>query len=46
MVMIRRRPLNPTHVYTYHVEGLEKGGGLYLKSLASGKLTRLIDAPR
>ena len=34
MVMIQRRPLNPMHVYTYHVEGLEKGGGLYVKSLA------------
>ena len=44
MVMIQRRPLNPTHVYTYHVEGLEKGGGLYLKSLADGGLKRLIGA--
>jgi hypothetical protein len=44
MVMIQRRPLNPTHVYTYHVEGLEKGGGLYVKSLADGGLKRLIDA--
>ena len=44
MVMIQRRPLNPSHVYTYHVEGLEQGGGLYLKNLSDGKLTRLIDA--
>jgi hypothetical protein len=44
MVMIQRRPLNPTHVYTYHVEGLEKGGGLYVKSLADGAMKRLIDA--
>ncbi len=44
MVMIQRRPLNPTHVYTYHVEGLEKGGGLYVKSLADGGLKRLFDA--
>jgi mono/diheme cytochrome c family protein len=44
MVMIQRRPLNPTHVYTYHVEGLEKGGGLYVKSLADGGLKRLIGA--
>jgi hypothetical protein len=44
MVMIQRRPLNPTHVYTYHVEGLETGGGLYVKSLADGGLKQLIDA--
>lgn len=44
LVVIQRRPLNPSHVYTYHVEGLEKGGGLYLRSLQDGRLTRLIDA--
>lgn len=44
LVMIQRRPLNPTHVYTYHVEGLEKGGGLFVKSLADGALKRLVDA--
>ena len=44
LLMIRRRPLNPTHVYTYHVEGLANGGGLYTLGLDDGKLTRLVDA--
>jgi len=44
LVLIQRRPLNPSHVYTYHVEGLEKGGGLYTLNLADGKLTRRVDA--
>jgi hypothetical protein len=44
MVMIRRQPLDPSHVYTYHVEGLRAGGGLHLLSLRDGQLTRLVDA--
>ena len=44
LLMIQRQPLNPTHVYTYHVEGLAKGGGLYIRALKDGKLTRLVDA--
>lgn len=44
LLMVRRRPLNPTHVYTYHVEGLAKGGGLYALSLKEGKLRQLVDA--
>jgi hypothetical protein len=44
LLMIQRQPLNPTHVYTYHVEGLAKGGGLFLRSLNDGKMTRLVDA--
>jgi mono/diheme cytochrome c family protein len=44
LVMVQRKPLNPTHVYTYHVEGLERGGGLYTLALKEGKLTRLVDA--
>lgn len=46
MVVIQRRPLNPSHVYTYHVEGLEPGGGLFLKSLKDDRLTRLVDAAK
>ena len=41
LVMAQRKPLNPTHVYTYHVEGLEKGGGLYTLALKDGKLDPL-----
>ena len=44
LLMIQRKPLNPTHVYTYHVEGLSQGGGLFTLSLKDGKLTRLVDA--
>ncbi len=44
LALVQRRPLNPSHVYTYHVEGLAKGGGLCALSLKDGKLTRLVDA--
>ncbi len=44
LVMIQRRPLNPTHVYTYHVEGLEKGGGLFVVPLDGGPPKQLVDA--
>ena len=43
LVLIQRKPLNPTHVYTYHVEGLAKGGGLFTRNVKDGKLTRLIE---
>ncbi len=44
MVMVQRRPLNPSHVYTYHVEGLEPGGGLFTLALGEAKPTRMVDA--
>ena len=44
LVMVQRRPLNPSHVYTYHVEGLEAGGGLYTLAVGAAKPTRLVDA--
>ena len=44
LLVVQRWPLNPSHVYTYHVEGLAKGGGLFTLSLRDGKLTRLVDA--
>ena len=44
LLVVQRKPLNPSHVYTYHVEGLAKGGGLFTLSLRDGKLTRLVDA--
>lgn len=43
MVMIQRQPLNPTHVYTYHVEGLKNGGGLFVEDLGTGTRRRLLD---
>ncbi len=30
LVVIHRREINPSHVYTQHVEGFEPGGGLYV----------------
>ena len=44
LLLVQRKPLNPTHVYTYHVEGLAQGGGLYTLSLKDGKLTQLVEA--
>ena len=46
MVVVQRRSIDPTHVYTYHVEGQQPGGGLYVVDLAGGKprLTQLVDA--
>jgi hypothetical protein len=35
LVLIQRHELNPTHVYTYHVEGFQPGGGLYVCDVAS-----------
>jgi hypothetical protein len=44
LVLLQRRPLNPSHVYTYHVEGLAPGGGLFTLALKDGARTRLVDA--
>lgn len=33
LVVVRRREINPSHVYTYHVEGFGSGGGLGIVSL-------------
>ena len=44
LVMIQRQPLKPTHVYTYHVEGLAKGGGLFVMDAAGGDPQCIVDA--
>ena len=44
LLVIQRRPITPSHVYTYHCEGLQPGGGLFVLDLASGGLRRLVDA--
>lgn len=51
LILINRHAVNPSHVYTYHVEGQKPGGGLYRLDLApTGKddsgprLTQLVDA--
>ncbi|MFC1736511.1 hypothetical protein ACFL1X_10350 [Candidatus Hydrogenedentota bacterium] len=32
VVAVKRHAVDPTHVYTYHVEGFRPGGGLYVTS--------------
>jgi hypothetical protein len=36
LVLIHRREINPTHVYTQHVEGFGPGGGLYVWTASPG----------
>ncbi len=47
MLVIQRHELNPSHVYTYHVEGFRPGGGLYLFTPGEdgGELKKLVDSP-
>jgi hypothetical protein len=46
LLLIQRRELNPTHVYTYHVEGFGAGGGLYLYDLAADASRLRCSPPR
>ncbi len=49
LVLIQRRELNPSHVYTYHVEGFGAGGGLCLLQVSgpsAGQLTELAASPK
>lgn len=36
LLVIKRREIDPTHVYTYHYEGFGAGGGLYVVSPEPG----------
>lgn len=47
LVAVRRRPVNPSHVYTYHQEGLQAGGGLYVLDPAApdGGRRALVESP-
>jgi hypothetical protein len=43
--LIQRHSIRPSHVYTYHAEGLQPGGGLYLMTLdGKRQLRQLIDS--
>ncbi len=44
LLVVQRRPIESTHVYTYHVEGFRAGGGLYAFRPDTGALRRLVDA--
>jgi hypothetical protein len=48
LILIQRREINPTHVYTQHVEGFGPGGGLYVWSAGppGGKLQQLVASPQ
>ena len=39
IVLVKRKPLDISHVYVYHVEGFRPGGGLYLFTPGSEKGT-------
>jgi len=46
IVLVKRYPLNTSHVYVYHVEGFRRGGGLYVftPDEEGGKLRCLVDS--
>ncbi len=48
LLVIQQQPVMPSHVYTYHVEGLRPGGGLYRYRLprngGPGALTQLVNS--
>ncbi|MHC4735115.1 MAG: hypothetical protein ACYTDW_11760 [Planctomycetota bacterium] len=48
LVVVHRHAIKPTHVYTYHNEGFEPGGGLYVftPDNEEGKLRELVAAPK
>ncbi|MCP4379589.1 MAG: hypothetical protein GY794_25895, partial [bacterium] len=48
ILLVKRHPLNISHVYVYHVEGYIPGGGLYIYTPDSdgGKLKCIFDAKK
>ena len=44
ILLVKRRPLNISHVYVYHVEGFRPGGGLYIFSTVDNALKCIFDA--
>ena len=44
ILVVKRKPLNISHVYVYHVEGFRPGGGLYIFSPAREELKCIYDA--
>jgi hypothetical protein len=46
LVVVERPVIDPSHVYTYHVEGQQPGGGLYVADISAGepRFTQLVDA--
>lgn len=46
LVVVQRRPIQPTHVYTYHNEGFSPGGGLYVYTPGENQLRELVASPK
>ncbi|GHT22264.1 hypothetical protein FACS189419_04560 [Planctomycetales bacterium] len=44
LLVIERKPLRTSHVYTYHVEGFAPGGGLCIYSPKTEELKKIVDA--
>ncbi|MDR3110141.1 MAG: hypothetical protein LBU65_10730 [Planctomycetaceae bacterium] len=44
VLVVERKPLQTSHVYTYHVEGFKPGGGLRIYSPETDKLKTVVDA--
>jgi hypothetical protein len=45
LLLIKRRELNPSHVYTYHVEGFAAGGALCIHDVRTGETKELVPSP-
>ena len=47
IMVVKRHPLDISHVYVYHVEGFRKGGGIYVftPDAGGGKLRCVVDSP-
>ena len=39
-IVVQRHPVNSSHVYTYHQEGLKPGGGLWVADVSGGKVEK------
>jgi len=44
ILLVKRKPLDISHVYVYHVEGFRPGGGLYIYSADTDETKCLFDA--
>jgi hypothetical protein len=44
ILLVKRKPLNISHVYVYHVEGFRPGGGLCIYSADTGEMRCILDA--
>ncbi|MFA6563750.1 MAG: hypothetical protein WCV00_17735 [Verrucomicrobiia bacterium] len=45
LLVIKRRELNPSHGYTYHVEGFAAGGGLCIHDVRTSETKTLVASP-